>query len=384
MKLIRKVIVSVATLILVAICFGATTYAWFEVNSKADVSGFNFTVMSGQGFLVSVDGVNYSNDLTNEQITQAICVTHSELGLEINPTTRKLVYKSTGADASSEIEKTLSNILLMPRTSNDGVNLKDLYNTPSDPSDGSYLQFSVWFKSASDVVSDNLEYDIFLNGETITQPDGTKVDPTTIKSVASTTVTLTDNMNTIKGSYVEGDQITIASANAMRMSIVEEVIVEEEPEEELNPTEPTVPTTTTTEDTNTVLTSDTSTTEAPKATIYELTNELDLGSYATDYNGEDAELSKLYNADTNAMFTYYNNQRPYNQITKMKFDEKPETVRSLMGEDLPKITTVKSGSDAKLVTFRFWLEGWDADCFDGLAKSIICKLTFTSRKIEED
>jgi hypothetical protein len=44
--------------------------------------------------------------------------------------------------------------------------------------------------------------------------------------------------------------------------------------------------------------------------------------------------------------------------------------------------TVKSGTDITKVTFRFWLEGWDADCFDGLTKSINVNLTFTSKKSE--
>lgn len=354
MKIFRKLILSVLSLVAVVICFAATTYAWFDVNSEANVTGFDFTAISGEGFLVSVDGVNYSNDLTTKQMKQAIILGYDSEKYSLN--NQKLIYTSSGIEVSNtEIDKLFSdNLLLMPLTSKDGIKLEDEYSGLANSSSGRFIQFSIYFKAASDVAEDNYEYDIYLNGEEITQMDGKVVKPTTIQSVESTSVELVKPMNTIFGQYLEGQTITVYSANALRMSIQDTSL------------------------------------EEPKAYIYELTNEYDLGSYATDYNKETdtsdlsaaqkEELNKLYNADNNAMFTYYNNLRPYNMINKMSYSDKPQTIRSLMGDDLPVVTTVKSGSDSKLITFRIWLEGWDADCFDGLAKSINVRLSFTSKK----
>ena len=123
-----------------------------------------------------------------------------------------------------------------------------------------------------------------------------------------------------------------------------------------------------------------------QATIYEITNEFDLGSYATNYSSKNdlvsdeltkKENDKLYNSAYNAMYTYYNNLRPYSNLKPMNYEEKPTTVRNLTDEHI--ITNVKSGGEAKKVTFRFWLEGWDADCFDGLTKSINVRLLFNSK-----
>ena len=41
------------------------------------------------------------------------------------------------------------------------------------------------------------------------------------------------------------------------------------------------------------------------------------------------------------------------------------------------ITTLSSNAEsATLLTFRIWLEGWDADCFDGIAGNINALLSF--------
>lgn len=355
MKIVKKLILSVASLICVAICFVVSTYAWFDVNSRADVSGFDFQAMSGLGFLVSVDGVNYSNDLTADQMKMAILKGYNSERYDIKDS--KLVYVANDMEVpTSEINEVMSQkLLMMPLTSKDGIHLRDLYNASASTASGRYIEFSIYFKATSNQSSDAFEYDIYLAGEDIEQVDGKIIKPTTIASVDSTMIELVDDMNTINGPYSAGQKIKVYSSNAMRMSIQDTSLEEE------------------------------------KATIYELTNEYDLGSYATDYNKEtDAsdlpasqknELDNLYNADKNAMFTYYNNLRPFAKIDKLSYSEKPNTIRSLMGEDLPVVTTVKSGSDAKLVTFRFWLEGWDADCFDGLAKSIKVNLSFTSKLV---
>ncbi len=353
MKLVRKLAVSIITAICVALCFTATTFAWFYVNSQADVDGFEFEAMGGQGFLISIDGVNYSNDLTASQMKKAIVKGYNPEKYYIED--NKLYDINTDEEVSQEaIDKILKeNILLMPLTSNDGITLKDMYNSVASSNSGRYMEFDIYFKTASDRESDGFKYDIYLLGQDEEQIDGKVVTKTTISS-EPTQINLAADMTTINGPYRGGDQINVYSSNALRFSIQEKDNV--------------------------------------AATIYELTNEYDLGSYATDYSKQNdtqneasrmEELDKLYNADRNAMFTYYNNLRPFSKIEKLSYENKPETVRNLDLGSQPKITHVASGSDSKLVTFRFWLEGWDADCFDGLANSINVKLSFTSVLITE-
>ena len=345
MKLYRKVFMGVMSLLLLVATFTTTTYAWFKINSAATVSGFDFQVNGGEGFQVSIDGVHYYRDLTLEQIKQAIVLSYDKDKYLIKD--EKLVYSDSNAEVSTDtIDKILSQeILLLPRTSKDGIHLEDLYGATALTKEGSFVEFGVYFKTASMNVEDDIQYDIYLADQEILLNDGTTVLPTKIESLEKTSVVLKADMKAGSRDLHAGDTIDVYSSNAMRMSVQDTSL------------------------------------ETPSATIYELTNEFDLGSYATDYSGADTELNQLYNADINAMYTYYNNLRPSAQIKKLKYEQKPETIRSLTG-DVPKVTTVKSGANANLITFRFWLEGWDADCFDGLDKSIRVKLSFTSKRVE--
>ena len=63
MKFFRKIVIGVSTIAFTALALTSTTYAWFKINSRASVTGINFKLTGGLGFYVSVDGVNYSNDL---------------------------------------------------------------------------------------------------------------------------------------------------------------------------------------------------------------------------------------------------------------------------------------------------------------------------------
>lgn len=348
MKIVKKLYLSVITLIFVAITFTATTFAWFQINSSASVEGFDFEMQSGLGVVVSSDGVTYGNSITSDEIKKLIVESYDSERYKI--VDRKLTYVASGeVVADSEIDRILTqSVLMLPLTSNDGINLTDLYGSASSTKSGRYVEFSIYFKTTSNKVEDNQTYEVYLNGKDTTIPQtGEVIKATSIKSKDVSNVELKASMINNDGSLTKGDVIKVYSSNALRMSVQDTSL------------------------------------ETPKATIYEISDdrEFEHGSYATDYNGADAELNKLYNADNNAMFTYYNNLRPYSRIEKLKYENKPETVRSLDIEELPLVTTVQSGSDAKLVTFRFWLEGWDADCFDGLAKSISINLTFNSKRV---
>ncbi len=343
MKYKKKIFLGVMSLLLLVVTFTTTTYAWFKINSSATVEGFDFEVNTGEGFWVSIDGENYYRDLSTSQIKKAIVKGFDSEKYDIKED--KLILKDTNEEISNDkIDQIINkNILLLPRTSKDGINFSDLYGSTAMTNEGSYVEFGIYFDTRYKTAEENQGYNIYLAGQEIILNDNTKVLPTSINSEVSS-VSLLAGMNTINGNKQAGETIQVYSANAMRMSVQDTSL------------------------------------ETPKATIYELTNEYDLGSYATDYSGEDEALNKLYNADQNAMFTYYNNLRSSSKLKKLSFEEKPQTIRSLDTEDLPKITSVDAGSNAKLVTFRFWLEGWDADCFDGLDKSIRVKLSFTSKR----
>ena len=168
MKLLRKTIMGVCALTCTAVTFTTATYAWWKNYTNATVQGLNITANSGLGFMVSVDGINYKNDLTADEIYGAMLVSklpdkygwkydetigksflckiesieieNDEQGNEIN---RKITY----GDVVEEPLSLMNEIELMPLTSLDGVNITDLYNSAATKSSGRFIEFQVYFKT---------------------------------------------------------------------------------------------------------------------------------------------------------------------------------------------------------------------------------------------
>ena len=452
---IRKLILSLSTVGLLALTTTTSTYAWFKLNSKATVENFDFEVIGGKGFMVSIDGGTYTNDLKKEQIEKAMLVSISdgkyELGYEKDDTGKitksDVVYeisyehgvkiKKEVEDVDALLERNISKIEMSPVTSRDGRTFENLVGVKQGASTGSYVEFGVYFKSTSNNPNDNLKYDIYLDGYGGLDNDGNKVLPTAFTS-AETDVILNTDMNAVlfdeNGNkylpYTPGEShqytyladgtntIRVYSTNAARISttVGDRVDVEEKYE----------------------LTTDTSfgdkiyytfngteyvevnvnlgdevlentyyehydaktiyEVDPDSSNIYEINDsqygKYDLGSYATTYNhltdGYNLDDYYLYSSECNAMYTYYNNLRQSSPLTGKEFiyGEQPKTIKSLptvSSDDssltYDKIVQVESGGDEKLVTFRIWLEGWDADCFDGLSNAIKVRLALGSKRV---
>lgn len=344
----RKLFLSFITLVLLITVFTTSTYAWFKINSSAMINGFDFQVHGGEGFVISTNGTNFYSGLSKQQMLEAIVYGYDDETFEYKE--GNLVFKETGQKVTyEELTTILSNQLrLAPLTSTDGINFEDMLGADQTAKSGQFIEFDLYFKTVSNVVEDNMKFEIYFNHELTTADDGTKVIPTTISSNISE-LPLTAPMTTINGTLNTFDTITVSSANAIRVSVEDTSLAER------------------------------------TATIYEFYDSKDLGSYATDYNGDDELLNKLYNSNNNAMFTYYNNNKAHlHHLDSLSYEDMPKTIRyeNNSGEEFNQaITTLYSGSEATKITFRIWIEGWDADCFDGLFESISVRLTFKGNRI---
>lgn len=355
MKYRRKIFSSFMTLLLLVVTFTSTTYAWFKINSNAEISGFDFKVEGANGIFVSTDNVHFSSDLSSDSLTDAIILSKNKDKFKYN-SDGKLVYANVDSVVSDSDKKNeLENILLLPVTSTNGYELTDMYGTKVNASSGRFVEFDLYFKAASETESDG-SYDVslFLASESKTDVTmGNKViRPTTMSSDVDS-IKLVADMNTINGELSKNDSINnVYTLNALRFSTSSKYL--------------------------TTVVNEESMLEEEKNQIYEFYNDNDYGSYPV-LNG-----SGIYDPTTNASFTYYNNQKAskINPLSKA-----PETYRYKLGtkrNDSPIITNVKCNGTSNLVTFRFWLEGWDADCFDGLSKSIKVSLTFTSSQKDKE
>ena len=71
-KFLKKVFLSVITLLLVMTTLATSTFAWMSLNSEAWVEGMQITATGGEGFLISIDGVRYKSQLSQLEVYQAI------------------------------------------------------------------------------------------------------------------------------------------------------------------------------------------------------------------------------------------------------------------------------------------------------------------------
>lgn len=68
MKSIKRVLISVLTLIVVAMIFGSATYAWITLSTINNIEGLNLTASAGDDLRLSLDGETYYHQLPGEMI----------------------------------------------------------------------------------------------------------------------------------------------------------------------------------------------------------------------------------------------------------------------------------------------------------------------------
>jgi len=384
----------------------ASTFAWFKINSNASVSGFEFTVQGGEGYQISIDDEHYSSSLTSRQMKLAILKGYKsnyiikDDNIYDNPSYSVdgeiLSYGDPLSDA--QINSKFNEILLRPLSpteENGALVFRNYIKNKILASSGQYIEFDLYFKGLGKT-EDNQIYDLYLLGEDyINDLTGESAFKTSIKTKTTgsfadkNVITPRANMTTVSNvdpnldfgtrpNLVIGpDQtvktVTVYTANAIRFSIGND------------------------NDENYF----TDTEYVRSNQIYEISDdaEYDLGSYATDYdkycndNGITIDPLKhnLYDCNSNAQYTYYNNLRATSQ-TPMSYESMPNTIRHLTTLDenntvdgeyentINYFTSVKSGAKSHKLTFRFWLEGYDADCFDEISQSIRVNLSFGSVK----
>jgi hypothetical protein len=249
-----------------------------------------------------------------------------------------------------------------------------------------YSILNLYFKTAASLAEDNMKYDIYLDGNDY--DDGhQKASRTRVWSSVATKITLNESMNTYyfnsnKNEYElknfkKDDVIEAYTSNTFRFSVNDLGYVK------------------TDEFGNTYCEKENSN----EPLIYEISDDkkYDLGSYATNYSGEDFDLTKKYNYLNNGMCTYYNNVRSYAKIVPLNYES--ELVQHLVQNNVQELTddkvcvSIKSGEITK-VQMKFWIDGWDGDCFDeisgytdeeGIQHEVVpinIQLLFNSKKVD--
>ncbi len=427
---VRKLFLSVFAVTATAITATATTYAWFRIGSSGYVNNLDFQVITGLGFKVAVDGTNsafYTDTLTPSQIESAILRKHNpnkyvffngelyeKTELEDNKTKYRLIEDKEKYDLIlDEIKLELATTMKVTENGKIDCDGFRLYNEYGDEitNNSKFLEFDLYFKTESEKKSDQKHFGIYLCADTsyelysYTGADGTvhheteTMNPTSIDStvqkvkLVNTLSYLDSNFELVKKNAK--DTVDVNIANAMRISkkdngeiaIKSKTVVREDYQLDNDKSF--------TESSDVVFeqadekATDYSETDTD-AKIYELSNKDNLGSYATDYDGDNDELNRLYNSKYNAMWTYYESLgAKSDDVNPLKYENlmelyngdsegKKEKIIYNSLSDEYKLTRLDSGLRAHKITFRIWLEGYDADYFAGVSglDNIKCNLSF--------
>lgn len=375
----RKLITSICTASFFLATAITSTYAWFVTNTEAWVNNIGLDVTSGSGIYLSIDGVNWQSELSEEDLAKAIVAKYGTTDKVRYYFQNSNLWKSdiSGSNpepvSDDEIRTLFNKIKLSPVTSTDGVSFIDGYteNVPSEvkASGGKYVQFDLYFTSTYAGNDENYAVDVYFNTKQgIKTETGADVPVTEITSGEKSSAALgkeTYSKNEYRllsglttfdktGNGIElpkgYEGLKLKTSDAVRFSTV------------------------TKEDENDVV------------KIYE--PNLGLGSYATKLISEDyKDLGDAYylkasslDSTKNAGFTYTNNMRgKSNKLTALDYEDVPETFTSFNSYESGHVCTVKGPNASVKVTFTIWIEGWDADCFDAMiGDSLDVTLSFTS------
>lgn len=366
-NLSKKLYISILSVLLLLIVAGTATFAWFELNTNAWFEGMELQVTSGNGVLVSVNGVSWRNNLNQTDIKKAVVAKSKGYTLNSN-----LDYISpNGTVISSDgYEADFSRIGYSDVTSLDGVkfNTRDGVEVPLSQLE--YVSLDLFFKT-----DDDTSTTVFFSGYERVLTTGERIPKTNIYTADQESITFPTHLNNKFSTYTkEGLSVEYDNAfsyleqgetiknfktyahDAFRFSTV----VEQKDDE-------------------------------PLVKMFEI-NEGN-GSYATNLdNSKYVEgldlLGARYDANKNAAFTYLNNVRGYyssdNSIAPIKYEEKPETYKSFNRIDAAKVLTLDESNDfgndkTAKVTLTMWIDGWDADCFDAVySQKIVCDFAFTT------
>ncbi|MCR5564783.1 MAG: hypothetical protein K6F59_03170 [Gammaproteobacteria bacterium] len=319
MRVTRKLLVSILAVILTLITLGATTFAWFTLTNVNSVGNIELNVTTGEGLLISLDGVTYTAKLKAEDIQTVI-----GNGLKFRP-------------VSSVDGKNFSE---MVSVSGDTVHNAQLEDSRINKD---YVCFPIWFRGTNvpEPTIGQAGPAIYLTN--LVQDGTAPTDATYINSTGvsfKTSVSYTDE----EGNVVPVNNVATKYAkDATRLAFV----LPDTSNDKIRST---------------------------NGKIFDLS-----ATGATQGYGL-----------ANGQASYYSAQNPTSPITSSILSNLPtQTVQRTLTSSFNE-NTIASNNDSNILELTksgsyyvgkvfvvLWIEGWDANCYEAIAKDrITCQLHF--------
>ncbi len=305
MRSMRRIYISVLTLMLLGAIFGTVSFAWFTLVSVNNIDGISLGASSGNELEISLDGINYSTQLPSESLIELF-----------------------------------GDIRLIDVTSVDGktFELGGLRHQGPAVPNAQYLSFELWFQTTrpeKDVfliqnVSELVAYDTTMNGTYVVS-----------RGVSWASKFDFQNGPLVTDMVYQGERDTYYASNAIRISV-------NELKDDLN-----------------VL--DIRTDDQLRSFLYDPSENPDRG-YGLSYGAYDYFLlnTKKYNVElptempeTSYRLTSFDPNNPY-----ISLDDHSQVATLIPTEDVDEDgKTYYRGK----VQINIWIEGWDADAFDSVS-----------------
>lgn len=321
MKNIRRLFISILSLINILIVVAAVTYAWFSIALINIVHDISLGVSSEDTFLISLDGVNFKKTLTTEDIVRAIGG-----NLEMNAV-----------------------------TTNDGINF--FHGGPIEllaaEKNIDYISLDIYFQATAKeknvYLVDNVSNDAYKNKEV----DGTYVISKGINWKAD--INFLNGPDPVEDVIKAGDRQIFYSAEAVRIGFLEERISENINDKRLD--------------------------SELINKIFDLSLYSELRGFGTSYGSIDYYNQKHNSNITPPSFipsvvtnlTSFQKHNPF-----VPLDENSLILRLVETNKYNKNgDKIYQGK----VKMNIWVEGWDADCFNAILRdALTIKLKFNGAR----
>lgn len=313
MRNIRRIYLSIITLMFLGIIFGTVSYAWISLSSINNVDGISLGASVGNELEISLDGINYSNELPAASLTELF-----------------------------------DDIRLIDVTSLDGKNFLLGGVSPEGPAEANrhYLSFELWFQTARP------ERNIFLinNVSDLVTYDGT-MNGTYVVSRGVSWVSRVDFQNgpLVTDIVHNGDRDTYYASETIRIAIIEE-------NDQLNPL-------------------DTRPLDELKSFMFDPSGKPERG-YGLAYGAHSYFIATKYYMGLPTIYptvsyrlTEFSPDNPYIAI-----DDTSQVATMVASGD---VNLDGDPIYRAKVKINIWIEGWDADSFDSIENDrVLIQLQF--------
>lgn len=103
---------SISTAAMTAICLGTSTYAWFSRNDNVWIEETDLYVNSYDGLLISLDGTNFSQDISSDDLKKAITKIDNVEEARNAYSSLNLIGTTMKQDSNGEVSRDLENSIM--------------------------------------------------------------------------------------------------------------------------------------------------------------------------------------------------------------------------------------------------------------------------------